>query len=135
MEDYRLKLKLILSAFLSCLIVLGVLGISNVEAAPKVVDFELEIELKNNTEYDIEYEVESNKIEAKYKVPGSSTKYGQEAQSMVETLLNQLNLSPDTNKEELKKQILSILQVNPNDVDEFELEVKFDNGQKLKIDR
>lgn len=113
---------------------LGALGISNVEAAPKVVDFELEVELKNNTEYDIEYEVEGNKIKAKYKVPGSATKYGQEAQSMVETLLKQLNISPDSNKEKLKNQILSILQVNPNDVDEFELEVKFDNGEKLKID-
>jgi hypothetical protein len=135
MEEYRLNLRLIISTFLSFVVVLGALGISTVEAAPKVVDFELEIELKNNTEYDIEYEVESNKIEAKYKVPGSSAKYGQEARSMVETLLNQLSLSPDTNKEALRNQILSILQVNPNDVNEFELEVKFDNGQKLKIDR
>ncbi|UOE93849.1 YusW family protein [Alkalihalobacillus sp. LMS39] len=129
-----MKFKLIFSAFLSCFVMLGALGISNVEAAPKVVDFELEVELKNNTEYDIEYEVEGNKIKAKYKVPGSATKYGQEAQSMVETLLKQLNISPDSNKEKLKNQILSILQVNPNDVDEFELEVKFDNGEKLKID-
>ncbi|KHF41955.1 YusW family protein [Halalkalibacter okhensis] len=129
-----MKGKFLIRAFVSCLIVLGALGTSNVEAAPKMVDFELEIELNNHTEYDIEYEVENDKIEAKYKVPGSATLYGQEAQAAIEPLLNQLSLSPNSNKQELKKQILAILQVNPNDVDEFELEVKFDSGPKLKID-
>ncbi|MCT8137004.1 hypothetical protein H1D32_04180 [Anaerobacillus sp. CMMVII] len=130
-----MKLKYIVMAFTLCLVVLGASGMSVVEAAPKVIDFELEVELKNDTEYDIEYEVKGERIEAKYKVPGQATKYGQEAQALIEPLLNQWNVSPDINKEELKKQILSTLQVNPIDVDEFELEVKFDNGQNLKIDR
>lgn len=118
-----------------CLIVLGSTGLNSVEAAPKVVDFELEIELNNHTEFDMEYEVKNHKIEAKYSVPGSATTYGQEAQAMIEPFMNELNLSKDSNKEELKKLILSILEVNPKDVDEFELEVKFDTGEKIKIDQ
>ncbi len=108
---------------------------NSVEAAPMVIDFELEIELNNTTEFEMDYEMENHKMEAKYKAPGTATKYGQEAQKMIEPFLNELNLSPDSNKEELKKQILAILELTPNDVVEFELEVKFDTGAKLKLDQ
>ncbi|ARK29260.1 YusW family protein [Halalkalibacter krulwichiae] len=129
-----MKMRFILTAFVSCLVVLGTIGVTKVDAAPNVIDFELEIELKDHTKIDIEYEVENNKIEAKYKVPGSATKYGQDALVMIEPLLKELKLTPNVNGAELKTQTLSIFEVNVNDIDEFELEIKFDNGQKVKID-
>jgi hypothetical protein len=104
-------------------------------AAPSIVDFEIEIELKNNSKFDIEYEVKGpDKIEAKYSVPGSVTAHGKNALAMVEPLMKELELTPKTNHKKLKEMVLAIFEINENDVDDFELEAKFDNGEKIKID-
>ncbi|QOY36901.1 YusW family protein [Anaerobacillus isosaccharinicus] len=102
---------------------------------PTIIDFEIEIELKDNTKYDIEYEVKAvDKIEAKYSVPGSVTAHGKNAVAIIEPLMKELELKPKMDQENLKQKILEILSINKTDVEDFELEVKFDNGEKIKID-
>lgn len=112
-----------------------ILSWNQIAFAQEVIDFELEIELKNFEKYDIEYEVKGDYFEAEYQVPGSRTIYGEEAKVMIEPLLDQLQLEPRMNKKELRKQILTIFNIDEKDIDEFELEVKFSDGKKLKIER
>lgn len=114
---------------------LMVFGSGNVVFAQEVIEFELEIELKDHQEYDIEYEVKGDRYEAEYQVPGSAKIYGEEAKAKIDPLLEQLNLQPDMNETDLREQIISYFDINENNIDEFELEVDFSDGQKIKIDR
>lgn len=104
-------------------------------SAPAIVDFEIEIELKNNLKYDIEYEVkQGDKIEAKYAIPGEVTQYGKNAVKAVEALLQELNVTPESDQKQLVSDVLRILRIKESDVDDFELEVKFEDGKKIDID-
>ncbi|SDY30580.1 YusW-like protein [Evansella caseinilytica] len=103
------------------------------EAPPKITYFELEIEMKDNTEYEIEYEKTERSVEAKYSVPGNTAKIGEDAQHLIEPLLKQLQLTPDGNKAEQMNNVLSSLKIIKNEVSEFELEALFESGEKLSI--
>src|SRR5699024_8533233 len=109
-----MRIKNITVAFAFSLILTVSLGMTNVWAAPEVIDFELEIELKDNTKYDIEYEVRGDMFEAEYQVPGEPTIYGEDAKAMIEPLLQELALTPDANKKELEEQILSFYRIDKN---------------------
>jgi len=126
-----MKLKLLIMSIL----LFTCATVSDVEAASKLIDFELEIEMKNDDEYELEYEVKKDSIEAKYQIPGKTTVYGQEAIDQMKPFLGQLELSQSVNQVVLMNQILKVLKVDPKNVDEFELKVKFEDGKKLKIDR
>ncbi|OLO37059.1 hypothetical protein BTR23_14080 [Alkalihalophilus pseudofirmus] len=127
--------KSILLPFIVAFLFSTYIGIGMVQAAPTIVDFELEVELKDNTKFDIEYEVKGNTFEAKYQVPGKPVLYGQDAKVEVDKILSQLSITPDVDKNALKAQTLSLLKVDPNNISDYELEVKFDTGQKLEIER
>lgn len=103
-------------------------------AAPNIIDFELEIELKNNNKYDIEYEVKGNQVEAKYEVPGEPVLYGQEAASKAQAFIGQLALAPNMNRQQVIDKVLSQLGLNQADIAKFDLDVDFDGGQEIDID-
>lgn len=130
-----MKSKLTITSVVLFTVLFMVVGIGNTVFAQEVIEFELEIELKDQQEYDIEYEVKGDRYEAEYQVPGSAKIYGEEAKAMIDPLLEQLNLQPGMNKKELREQIISIFNIDPKNIDEFELEVDFSDGQKIKIDR
>lgn len=109
------------------------IGSLNVFAAPDMIDFELEIELKDGTKYDIEYEVKGAVFEAEFQTPGIPTVYGEDAKSKIEPLLEILELTPGMNKRKLKQHILTVFSIDESSVDEFELEVKFSDGKKIKV--
>lgn len=134
-EVGKLRTKLRTSTFILMTVLLMVFGIGNVVFAQEVIEFELEIELKDHQEYDIEYEVKGDRYKAEYQVPGSEKIYGEEAKEMIDPLLEQLTLQPDMNKNDLRKQIISILEIDEKNIEEFELEVEFSDGSKIKIDR
>lgn len=103
-------------------------------AAPNVIDFEVEIELLDHIKYDIEYEVKGeNKIEARYAVTGSVTLHGKNAVEVIVPLIEDLKLSPDMDAKTIKGNILNILQIQEKKIDDFELEIKFENGKKIKL--
>ncbi len=110
------------------------LGADLGHAAPNVIDFELEIEMKDNNKYDIEYEVNGTQIEAKYQVPGEPVLYGQDAVQKVEEFISKLDLSPETGRQEAIDRVLEQLGLNQADIDDFELEVDFEGGQELDVE-
>lgn len=103
--------------------------------AAEVLEFELEIELVNHEEYEIEYEVKGDQYKAEYQEPGSAKIYGEEAKAKIDPLLAQLQLQPDMNVDELQREILTYFSIDESQIDEFELEVEFSNGQEIKIKR
>lgn len=108
-------------------------GVYHAKTMPNVIDFELEIEMKDSSKYDIEYEVFGQQFKAEYQVPNSPAIYGEDAKAMIEPLLHKLQLTPNMDKEKLQESILSIFTINKKRMEEFELEVKFSGGEKIKI--
>lgn len=125
----------ILLTTLALSFIVAIVGYGNVHAVSEIIDFELEIELNDNSKYDIEYEVRGTMFEAEYQIPESNTLYGEEAKAMIEPLLTKLELTPNMNKKKLKDQILSLYQLDENNIVDFDLEVKFKDGKKLEIDK
>ncbi|WP_096440031.1 YusW family protein [Alteribacter populi] len=128
-----MKLRWLVLTLLMTLSMVG-LGADLGHAAPNVIDFELEIEMKDNNKYDIEYEVNGTQIEAKYQVPGEPVLYGQDAVQKVEEFISKLDLSPETGRQEAIDRVLEQLGLNQADIDDFELEVDFEGGQELDVE-
>ncbi|MDT8859720.1 YusW family protein [Alkalihalobacillus sp. MEB130] len=124
---------MMVAAILTFLLV-GFISLDHAQASPTIIDFELEIELKDGTEYEIEYDVKKNQIEAKYAVPGEVVTYGQEALPKIEQIFKQVNLVPNVEKDVVIKELLNVFHIDRKAVSEFELDVKFDGGQRIKID-
>lgn len=129
-----MKLKWFTMVFfaLLCFIVFATGGL----ASANIADFELELKLKNNDKYDIEYEVEGDRIEAKYQVPGEAVFYGEEAATKASTLIEELALTADMTEQQVINQVLSRLNVNQADVSELDIDIdiEFTDGKKIDID-
>ncbi|WP_332629493.1 YusW family protein [Halalkalibacter flavus] len=130
-----MKLRILTAVCAIAMIIFIGLGLGRVEASPTIIDFELEIEMKDGQEYEIEYEMKKNQIEAKYAVPRSVTVYGQEALPKIELFLKQISLVPEVDKEELMNQIFTAFKIDKKDIEEIEVDVKFDGGKRLKFEQ
>ncbi|GAE26565.1 hypothetical protein JCM9140_2646 [Halalkalibacter wakoensis JCM 9140] len=130
-----MKQTILSGLFLLMFMLVGLLNFGTVEASPTIVDFEIEIELKDGTEYEIEYAMKSSKIQAKYVVPREVALFGEEALPKVEAFFQKVNVIPDANKEKLIAEALRAFGIDVKDVDEFELDVIFDGDKKLTIQK
>ncbi|KGA96795.1 hypothetical protein AJ85_04995 [Alkalihalobacillus alcalophilus ATCC 27647 = CGMCC 1.3604] len=118
-------------AVLSFLVLFSLPVLANVT----IVDFELEIELKDGQKYDLEYEVKPQYVVAKYRVPNVETTYGAQAQASIEAMFQEVPMSAGTSKRDLKNSILNYFNINNRDVEDFEIEIKFSDGTKLEFER
>ncbi|MET3504898.1 YusW family protein [Halalkalibacter oceani] len=127
-----MKLRWVTMAFvlLLCLTAFATGGL----AATEVADFELELELKSNAKYDIEYESKAGRIEAKYQAPGEAVLTGEEAAPKAKAFIDALALTPDITEQQVIDQVLSQLNVNQADVAELDIDVEFADGKKLDIE-
>ncbi|WP_413379478.1 YusW family protein [Alkalihalobacillus sp. 1P02AB] len=100
-----------------------------------IVDFELEIELKDGQKYDLEYEVKPQYVVAKYRVPNKETIYGAQAQAAIEALFQEVPMSADASKRDLKNSILNYFSINNRDVKDFEIDIEFSDETKLEFER
>ncbi|MEC2070366.1 YusW family protein [Alkalihalophilus marmarensis] len=107
---------------------------TSVLAAPNIIDFELEVDLKDGKKYDLEYEMNGSTVEAKYLIPGEPALYGQEAAPKVKEFMDSLALTPSSKQDTVITDVLSKFGINREDVKEFELEVDFENGAELEIE-
>ena len=109
----------------------------SVEEIGGIIEFKLEVELDEDEEFEYKYENEDGEIKAKIEKKTDDSKLeikGEEAQAQIEDLLKELELASDISKEEAVSLILEVLEVDQADIKEFELEVKFADGTKLKIE-
>ncbi|WP_157796432.1 YusW family protein [Bacillus sp. FJAT-45037] len=92
--------------------------------------FELEVEYANDQEIDIDYENESDGMEAKYEndFEGIDLR-GDEAMQELDPYFSQLTFDQSTPDNEVIEQVISVFNLEP-DYEEFELEVTFEDGTK-----
>ncbi|BAB06708.1 YusW family protein [Halalkalibacterium halodurans] len=102
-------------------------------ATPSIIDFELEMVLKDYSTYDIEYEMSENVLDATYNVPNEPTIKGQEAVEKVQSFIGTLQLLPSTSNMQAVQNVLTQLQLSKDDIHFFKLEATFDGGATLNI--
>lgn len=129
-----MKGKQVIGASVLTLLMLLCINVGAVFAAPEIVEFELEIEMKDHSKYDIEYEAEDDYIDAKHHIPGAEKLFGEEAKAMIDPLLEDLSITPDSDRQELVQKIIAYYDLDENQIDEFELEVEFSNREKIEIE-
>ncbi len=105
------------------------------ETTGQITDFDLDIELASNDKIDVDYEVERDETEASYSVAGAQTLTGSEALAEIEQMFTDLNLTKEMNEDEIIDQVLAYFEINREDVTDFDLDIEFDNQDKIDIDR
>ncbi|OLN23647.1 hypothetical protein BTO30_03505 [Domibacillus antri] len=99
------------------------------EATNGIQKIEIELELKDGSEIEIEFESKRGNVKAEVKTDGEKYK-GDEAITQIEQYLAEWNLTPDMTEEEIKTIILSSFA--DAELDEINIELKFSNGTKLE---
>jgi len=91
-------------------------------------NFDLDVEYAENKEYDVDYESESNGLEAEIKDDISNTQIkGDEAFEVLRSIFEQLKFDKDTPNEEVVSEVTKAFDLD-EDFQKFELEVKFLDG-------
>ncbi|TES57532.1 hypothetical protein E2L07_02295 [Halalkalibacterium halodurans] len=101
---------------------------NNQAFALNVKKFKLELEWQDGDELEMEYEQKKNeKGKAKVEWDGAHKEKmsGKQAVEWMEDFLSQLDLSEGTNSDRLKSQVYAILDIDPSEVEELDLEIEF----------
>lgn len=104
----------------------------------EIVVFKVEIELHNDTEAEWEYKLKKNgKAEAEIEIEGKKNKtklQGKEAVERIEQILGNIVLSDNAGKDEIIRTVIAALGIEPGDIEEIEIEIKYANGKTFKIE-
>lgn len=103
-----------------------------------VVQLRLEMKLTGQGEVEMEYENKKGKIEAEFERKSGQTREkleGKPAAAAIEKWLSDAAMTERTNPEDALSKLVSVLNVNPGDVQEIELSVKFSNGKEINIEK
>lgn len=91
-------------------------------------NFDLDVEYAENKEYDVDYESESNELEAEIKDDISNTQVkGDEAFEVLRPIFEQLTFDKDTSNEDVVSEVTKAFDLD-EEYQKFELEVKFLDG-------
>lgn len=97
-------------------------------------DFELDVDYAKNIEYEADYELDNGDIEAEIEDDFNDLKLkGDEAFDKLEPMLQKLNITQETTKEEVIQDTLNVFDL-PSDYTKFELEITFDDGTEIEFE-
>lgn len=98
-----------------------------------VRDFDLNIDFLNDEDWEFEYERNQQKAEIE-RDNGEEVKVtGEEAMTEMEELLASITISTDRTILEMKQEVLEALGVDESEVDEFDLDIEYEDGEEIKI--
>lgn len=103
-----------------------------------VADLELEIILADGTEIYYDYEVMDADAEGEVEVEDNAEDLeleGSEGVNEIEEMLQNVEITPESSEEEAAAQIYSFLGIDEEEVEEFELEIEFADGEQWEADR
>lgn len=102
-----------------------------------VREFELEIDFQDGSQWEFEYEDDNGETEAEIERENGdeSEREGSEAIEEMEAMLQELQIFPDTAEDDAIDQVLSYLDITEDELTEFELEIEYQNGDELEIER
>ncbi|WP_027965056.1 YusW family protein [Halalkalibacillus halophilus] len=104
--------------------------------APQVSDFELEISFNEGGEWSYEYERDGDSVEADMDQEGGPEQEGEDldAEEEIERILSEANFTPDMPEEEAMNAVYNALDISEGDLDEFDLQIEFDDGSTLDVE-
>lgn len=99
-----------------------------------VHDFSLDLEFFNSEEWAFDYERDDQEAEVE-RENGEETKItGPEAMEIIETLLSKIDIRMDRTIEEMKIEVLRALDLNPEDIKEFDLDIEYADDEEINIE-
>ncbi|MFC0015818.1 MULTISPECIES: YusW family protein [Allobacillus] len=94
----------------------------------EILDFNLSVTQNNNDEWEYDYERSGKAV---IEQPNGDVTEG--AHEEIEKMLEKVNISSEQSFDEIKTSVLEQLEISENDIQEFELEVKYDNKEEIKL--
>ncbi|MFA1821045.1 YusW family protein [Virgibacillus oceani] len=98
-----------------------------------VKNFELELDFQNNDKWEYEYEV-NGAVEAEIE-KDSGREGTEEAAEEIEVLLQNMVIDDSRSHDEMIDDILSMLDVSRDELDEFELEIDYEDGTQFQFEQ
>jgi hypothetical protein len=102
-----------------------------------VREFKVDIKLVDKGQLKIAYKHEGEKVKAEIEKKTDNEKEslkGESAAQLIESLLDELALTEDMDKDEVLELVLSVLNITQDDVKDLNIEVKFSDGEELEIE-
>lgn len=96
-----------------------------------VRELDLDIDLTNGNSW--EYDYEAGDPEAEIEQGDGREIEGQEAVSEAEALLENISITMDRSIDEMKQEVLDELDLNEEDVQDFDIDVEYENGESVKF--
>ncbi|NJP36101.1 YusW family protein [Alkalicoccus luteus] len=96
-----------------------------------VREFDLDIDFFNGE--DLEYEYETDGPEGEIERRDGSETEGPEAVEEIEELLGSISITMDRTIAEMKQEVLAELDIEEDEVEDFDIDVEYENGQTIKF--
>ncbi|WP_018923139.1 YusW family protein [Salsuginibacillus kocurii] len=96
----------------------------------EVEEFELEIELTDGTEYEYEFETDDD-AEVEIENGSDQDMEGDEANSEIEELFANVDFSSNRDESDIEADVLDFLEIDSSELNEFELEIKYTDGEEM----
>lgn len=93
-----------------------------------VVEFNLEIDFNDRSEWNFEYELNDD-----YEIEGRENLQGNEAKTRIEALIEAMNVSMDMTPEEVGDAFMNHLELNRDDVREFDLDIEYRDASEIDV--
>ena len=106
------------------------------EEIAAVQKLKIELERGDDEVYKLEYKNKRGHVFAKLEretEDGTEELKGEEAAALIESLLANLALTPEMDKEEIEQKVFSVLELDAADYEEMEMDIHFANGKKVEI--
>ncbi|WP_416149968.1 YusW family protein [Salipaludibacillus sp. HK11] len=98
-----------------------------------VYEFDLHVEFLNGEEWEFEYERDDEE-DMEIERDGEEAILGADARLEIEEILTEINITKDRPLMEMKEEVLSVLDVSIEEVEDFDLEMKYDSGEAIEFD-
>lgn len=99
-----------------------------------VQQFDLSISFSDEREWEYQYEDNEGETEAQVEKENGEGYEGSEAVSEIEDILQNLFINSNMEDEQIRSAVLDLLEVQEDEVDEFELEIEFENEDPLEVE-
>lgn len=101
-----------------------------------VKEFELSLEFLNDDKWEYEYRVVNGSIDAEIEIDnGRDIEGTDEAVEEIENLLQNVVIDEARNQDEMIDDILGLLDVSRDELEEFELEIDYEDGTKIEFEQ
>lgn len=94
----------------------------------QVEEFDLDIDFWDGSEWDFDYDLNDE-----YEIQGVENLRGEEARTQIEELIEAINISMDSTIGEIKDNLFDHLDINEEDVEDFDLDLEYVDGMEIDV--